>query len=398
MTNHNSAKPVGVMLKPGRERSVMMGNPWVFSGAAAAVRGESSPGAVCDIFAADETFLARGYINNQSKILCRILSRSQDQIDHAFIVARFREASELRKHLPETGTDAYRLVNAEGDYLPGLIIDRYGEGLAVQFLTAGMERLRDDVLKAIDDVFAPSFIVERSDTAARSEEQLPMRSGLIMGEVPSPLVIRENGLRFRVDPLQGQKTGFYLDQRDARQLARTYAGGRRVLNLFSYTGGFSVAAAAGGAAGVVSVDSSAPALDILKGNMSLNGYDDLPGNAVRADVFEYLNATHDQWDMILLDPPAFAQKKTSVDRAARGYKDINLRAIRRLAPGGVLMTFSCSHHIDVTLFRQIVFAAAADSGKRLQVIGRTGHGIDHPVNICHKEGEYLKGLVLRMPG
>jgi len=396
--NHGAERPLSLILKPGRERSVLMGNPWVFSGAAAAIRGEANPGAICDVYAADGTFLARGYINQNSKILCRIISRSQEQIDRSFLAERFREAQALRSSLPGSGTDAYRLVNAEGDYLPGLIIDRYGDGVVVQFLTAGMELLRDEVLAAINDVFAPSFIVERSDTGARSEEHLPSRSGMIAGDIPSPLSIRENGLLFRVDPLQGQKTGFYLDQRDARYMARQYAGGRRVLNLFSYTGGFSIAAAAGGAAEVFSVDSSGPALDIVHENKSMNGYDGLPGGIVRADVFEYLNAASDQWDMIVLDPPAFAQKKTAVDRAARGYKDINLRAIRRLAPGGILMTFSCSHHIDVTLFRQIVFAAAADSGKRIQVIGLTGHGIDHPVDICHKEGEYLKGLVLRMPG
>jgi 23S rRNA (cytosine1962-C5)-methyltransferase len=241
-------------------------------------------------------------------------------------------------------------------------------------------------------------IRDSSDTGARAEEHLPMRTGVVAGNVPSLLNIQENGLKFRIDPLQGQKTGFYLDQRDARQMARHFAEGRRVLNLFSYTGGFSVAAAAGGSTEVVSVDSSGPALDMLHENMSLNGYGALPGAAIRADVFEYLNTSSEQWDMIVLDPPAFAQKKTSIDRAARGYKDINLRAIRRLAPGGILMTFSCSHHIDTTLFRQIVFAAASDTGKRVQVIGRTGHGIDHPVDICHKEGEYLKGLVLRIPG
>ena len=231
--------------------------------------------------------------------------------------------------------------------------------------------------------------------SARADEGLSQSSGVISGAVDCPVEIREHGLRYLVDVLHGQKTGFFLDQRDSRFMIRRYARGKRVANLFSYTGGFSVAAAATGATQVLSVDSSGPALELARRNMELNT-PDAKAEFDKADVFAWLGEQANKWDIIVLDPPAFATKKSAVERAARGYKDLNLRALKLLAPGGILFTYSCSHQIDPMLFRQIVYAAAADAGVDAQVIAQTGHSADHPFNICHIEGEYLKGLVLRL--
>ena len=300
-----------------------------------------------------------------------------------------------RDGILDRDTDACRLVSSEGDFLPGLVVDRYGSGLVLQVLTAGMERFRGGIIGVLEEMLAPSFIVERSDVASRLEEGLAERLEVARGAVSGPVEILESGLRFCADVLHGQKTGFYLDQRESRRMMRGLARGRRVLDLFSYTGGFGVYAAAGGAAAVTFVDSSGPALELARENMALNGFERVPAEYVRTDAFRYLNDANGRWDMIIIDPPAFAVKKAQVDQAARGYKDLNLRALGLLAPGGVLASYSCSHHIGPELFRQIVYAAVADSGCPAQVIARTSHPPDHPFDICHREGEYLKGIVLR---
>jgi len=383
-----------VALKPGKERPVLNGNPWIFSGSVARIGGYDFPGQLCDIVTSGGDFLAVGYVNKESKITCRVLSREQRTIDRDFLDGRIMRAVKLRSMVIPENTDAYRIINSEGDFLPGLIVDRYGRGIVIQILTQGMERLKSDILMILEDRLKPDFIVERSDTGQRFEEGLEANVGVLLGDITSPVEIVENGLRFRVDVLNGQKTGFYLDQRDSRFLVRRFSAGKRVLNLFSYTGGFSVAAASSGAVSVTSVDSSGPALEIARENMELNGYGDVPGDYVREDVFRFLNRCRDRYDIVILDPPPFARRKSAVDQAARGYKDINMRALSLLTDGGVLATFSCSHHVTPALFRQIVYSAVSDAGLSARLLIQTGHPMDHPFNISHIEGEYLKGLLL----
>ena len=385
-----------ITLKKGRERAVIGGSPWIFSGSVKTIGDAAEPGQPCYVFTADGSFLGTGYVNPYSSIPCRMLSRQKVIVDGTLIHDRIASAMALRKRVISPDTTGYRVVNSEGDFLPGLIIDRYGECIVVQFLTQGMEHFRDDVLTEIDRLLTPTSIVERSDTTHRREENLPTVCGVISGNYSGPVEILEHGMRLLVNPLDGQKTGFYLDQRDARHVVRALCGGKSVLNLFSYTGGFSVAAAYGGATSVTSVDTSAPALELACSNMALNGFDPLPTEYVREDVFSYLNHAQNTWDVIVLDPPAFANRKAVVDTAARGYKELNLKALKLVSPGGILATFSCSHHINTDLFGKIVFGAATDAGRNVQIIGKTGHPADHPVNIGHREGEYLKGTILRV--
>jgi 23S rRNA (cytosine1962-C5)-methyltransferase len=290
-----------------------------------------------------------------------------------------------------------RLVNSEGDLLPGLVVDRYAGVLVLQVQTAGMERLLDRVVDILDARLSPQSIYERSDIPVRREEDLPMRKRLLRGaDLPTEIEITENGLRYGVSPESGQKTGFFLDQRDNRSRVRARAGGRRVLNCFAYTGGFGIASRAGGATAVTSVESSEPAIAMMQRNFERNGFD--PGELVHGDAFDFLRRKHAEgarWDLVVLDPPAFAKRKQQVDGALRGYKEINRQAIELLAPGGELFTFSCSQAIDMVTFRGVLFAAAAEAGIRIQVLDRLGAPLDHPVALAHAEGEYLKGLHLR---
>ncbi len=385
-----------VHLKPGREKSVLNRNPWVFSGAVDRIEGYAERGQPAVIVSSRDEFLAAGYVNPDSRIPCRILAWEPVPIDGALVETRMRSAFQSRAEILGPDTDSCRLVNSEGDFLPGLVVDRYGGGVVIQILTAGMERFRTDITDILGRLLAPTFIVERSDVSSRRDEGLDARLEILKGTIDGPVVIRENGLSFRVDMLRGQKTGFYLDQRESRSLIGALARGRKVLNLFSYTGGFGVYAAKGGAVSVTSVDSSAPALDLARDNMALNGFEALPAGYIRADVFSYLNDAPEGWDLAIIDPPAFASRKAQVEQAARGYKDLCLRTLRRMAHGGVLAAFSCSHHVDAELFGQIIYAAVADSGRSAQVIARISHAPDHPFDICHREGEYLKGIVLRI--
>jgi 23S rRNA (cytosine1962-C5)-methyltransferase len=387
-----------VILKHGREKSLRNRNPWVFSSAVERIEGLEKNGQACEIYSIDGDFLAMGYVNADSKIVSRVLSWEPASPDSEFLENRLRTAISFRQHILNEKTNACRLVNSEGDFLPGLIVDRYNECIVIQILTAGMELLRAELFDILERLIAPSSILERSDTSSRREEGLQERIEFVRGTNLPMVEILENGLRFRVDILRGQKTGFYLDQRTSRNFIRQYVSGKRVLNLFSYTGGFSIASAASGAAWVSSVDTSGPALDLLKENMSLNGLENIPGETVKIDVFRYLNNEEASWDVVILDPPAFASKKAQVEQAARGYKDLNMRALRKIREDGILATFSCSHHISPTLFRQIVYSAVTDSGRSAQVIAQTAHAQDHPFDICHREGEYLKGLFLRITG
>jgi 23S rRNA (cytosine1962-C5)-methyltransferase len=386
-----------VTVKKGREKPVVNGHPWIFSGSIHKVDGEALPGASCIVKDPGGVVLGHGYYNATSSITVRMLTKGDEPFTDERLRRRIERAIAARRDLLRTpDTDSCRLVNAEGDFLPGLVVDSYAGGLCVQLLTAGMERLRPAVLSALGNLLSPRFIFERSDTEARKREGLLPGEGLLQGDLSGPLVVRENGLRFGVDLAGGQKTGFFFDQRVNRMLVRAYAKGARCLDCFSYSGAFALNMATAGAASVTSVDLSKNAGEWQKKNRSLNGFDLQKNEFICADVFNYLRKTDGRFDLVVLDPPKFAPHPSDVPKAARGYKDINLIALRKIEPGGTLFTFSCSNAVDTKLFRQIVFAAAADAKREVQLIHQLSAGPDHPVNIAHPEGEYLKGLALRV--
>lgn len=390
-----------VRLKPGRERPLRRRHPWVFSGAIRNVESgleDGGLGVVCDT---SGSALACGYYNSRSQIRVRVLTWDAGEVvDDALFERRIRIAWQGRARLG-TGdaTNAYRVVNAESDLLPGLVVDRYGDWVAVQFLTRGIERWKEPVLSAIESLLRPSGIYERSDVDVRRKEGLREVTGVARGAVPPDLVeVRENGLCFWVDLKNGQKTGFYLDQRENRSRVAAFSSGREVLNCFSYTGGFGVYAARAGASRIVNVDTSAQALDLADRNRELNGLT-TPQELVEGDVFQVLRQFRDQgrrFDLVVLDPPKFATSAAQVAAATRGYKDINLLALQLLRPEGILATFSCSGLVPPDLFQKVVFGAAVDARREVQILERLSQSSDHPVLLSFPEGEYLKGLLCRV--
>lgn len=391
------ALPV-LRLKSERSKSARAGHPWLFSGAFEALP-DLEPGSLCRVEDENGKFVAVGYANVKRSLAVRILAWHEIDSVQTLLEQRIDAAITLRQSLIPSGTDAYRLVASEGDLLSGLVVDRYAGVLVVQVQTAGMDRLRDRVVEILQARLHPRTIFERSDIPVRREEELPMRKGVLAGEpLPEVVEIQELGLRYGVQPDAGQKTGFFLDQRDNRARVRARAAGRRVLNCFAYTGAFGIAAQAGGAAAVTSVESSEPALAMLRGNSERNGFD--AGEVVHGDAFDFLRdrqRSGAKYDLVILDPPAFAKKRHQLEAAVRGYKEINRQALELLAPGGELFTFSCSQYVDVVEFRRMAFAAAAEAGVQVQVLDRLGAPADHPVALAHAEGEYLKGLHLRRP-
>jgi 23S rRNA (cytosine1962-C5)-methyltransferase len=384
-----------VLLKPGRDFSVRAGHPWIFSGAIARVDGDAVAGAVAEVVASDGRVLGSGTWNPGQSIAVRMVTRGAQPIDAALVRERIADALALRRLV--TGTDALRLVNGEGDRLPGLVVDRYADFLVCQFITAGADALKPMVVDALVELVAPRGIWERSEGSVRTAEGLPRTCGLLAGEEPpDEITITESGRLHVVDVRGGQKTGFFLDQRPNRDLTATLASGRRVLNLFAYTGGFSVAAARGGASHVVSVDSSAAALAHAEAAWRLNGLAPDAADFVRADVFEYVRGDVPPSDLVILDPPPFARRRADRERARAGYKDVNLRALRVAAPGGLVLTFSCSQHVAAGDWEDAIAAAAADAGRWCRMLARLGPGIDHPQALAHPEGRYLKGLLLRV--
>jgi 23S rRNA (cytosine1962-C5)-methyltransferase len=384
-----------LVLKPGREKSVLRRHPWIFSGAIERVAGEPETGATVAVRSADGAFLAWAAYSPRSQIRTRVWSWDERAPpDEAFL--RARVAAAIARRAPLAGvTDAVRLVHAEADGLPGVVCDRYA-GLAVfQFASAGAERWREPIVEAVLEATGCAAAYERSDLDVRSLEGLPPRSGLIRGPLAEPTVtITERGLRYRVDVAGGQKTGFFLDQRANRGRVRALAAGRDVLDCFCYTGGVTLNALAGGARSALSIDSSAAALELARENARLNGLD---GEWVEADVFAALRRLRDErrgFDLIVLDPPKFAPTAAHAERAARAYKDINLLALKLLRPAGLLVTFSCSGGVSPELFQKIVAGAAADAGADVRVVERLQADEDHPVTLAFPEGEYLKGLVL----
>lgn len=395
-----------VFLKKGRDKAVRNRHPWVFSGAVGRVEGQPQEGEVVVVRDAAGAFLARGYLNTRSQIVVRLLSWDEDeQIDEAFWARRIVGTIARRQALAaDPETTAYRLVHAEADLLPGLIVDLYGDHLVVQCLTLGIAQRRAVIVEALAQAVSPASslagIYERSDVDVREREGLPPATGLLYGEAPpAELEILEHGHRFRVDLARGQKTGFYLDQRENRRALARYAQGGEVLDAFAYSGGFSVYAAHAGARSITLLDASDEALDLARRNLALNGLDGTEIAYHRGDVFEMLRLYRDQgrfYDRIVLDPPKFAPTRRHVERASRAYKDINLLAIKLLRPGGILFTFSCSGGVDAGLFQKILFGASVDAGRDVQVLERLAQGTDHPVLLSFPESSYLKGLICRV--
>jgi len=386
-----------VFLKPGREASLLRGHPWLFSGAVSSVEGRPEPGDVVVAVTHKGESLALGFYNPRCDIVFRLLTTDVNEtIDERFWLRKIRTAIKLRGKVIPWETTAYRLINAEGDGMPGLIVDRYDPYLVFSMATAGMEKCRPMILDTLLSELKPAGIHERSEGRSRHMEGLEDHIGCAHGNCPGTTEITENSLRFKVDMIAGQKTGFFLDQRSNRQLVERLSDGETVLNGFSYTGAFSVYCARGGAKRVISIDSSEAANEMARWNLEGNGFSPQDHPVIRGDVFTYLREGDETFDVIILDPPAFARSKKDVAKAARAYKDINLQAIRRIRDGGFLVTFSCSNYIDEDLFGKIVAGAVRDAGKTARLLQTLGPGPDHPVNLAHQEGRYLKGLLLHI--
>ena len=387
-----------VYLKSGKEESLKRFHPWIFSGAIAYAEGEPEEGEVVDVYTSKKEFIACGHFQIGS-IAVRVLSFAQETVDHAFWVRKLESARALRVALGLIGnpqTDTYRLVHGEGDNLPGLIIDIYGSTAVMQAHSAGMHVCRQEIADALIQVMGDTV----RNIYYKSETTLPFKADLLAKENgfikggSTDNVAMENGLRFHVDWLKGQKTGFFVDQRENRYLLERYASGRNVLNMFCYTGGFSFYAMRGGAKLVHSVDSSAKAIDLTNENVKLNFPDDPRHQAYAEDAFKFLDRMGDQYDLIILDPPAFAKHRDALRNALRGYTKLNAKAFEKIRPGGILFTFSCSQVVTKENFRNAVFTAAAQAGRSVRILHQLTQPGDHPVNIYHPEGEYLKGLVL----
>jgi 23S rRNA (cytosine1962-C5)-methyltransferase len=388
-----------LVLKKGREKSLRRRHPWVFSGAVEKVSGKPGAGDTVAVLSADGKPLAKAAYSPRSQIRARVWTFADEEVDVAFFRARLEQAIALRAALPASRhTNALRLVHGESDGLPGLIVDRYADVLVAQFLAAGVERWREPILDLLAELTACAAIFERSDAEVRALEGLQPRVGFFRGNRnASRCPIVEYGLNFRVDVEQGQKTGFFLDQRENRQRVRDLAAGREVLDGFSYTGGFSIAALAGGAARVTAIESSAAALEVARDNLAANPLDAARIEFVQGDVFGELRRLRDRgarFQLVVLDPPKFAPTAAQARNAARAYKDINLLALKLLAPGGLLATFSCSGGVSAELFQSIVAGAALDAGAHARIIERFGAAADHPVALEFPEGEYLKGLLI----
>ena len=393
------SQAVKLVLKSGKEQSLMRLHPWIFSGAIKEITGNPSDGDLVEVFSNHGEYLATGHYQPGS-IMVRILSFKQEEIDQTFWTKRIVEAWELRKRIglacnPET--TVFRLVNGEGDFLPGLIIDYYNGTAVLQAHSAGMYYQIEKIAKALKEI--PGF--QLNCIYNKSESSLPFKAGIgskgeyIFGK-PENKEVKEYNNTFRIDWVEGQKTGFYIDQRESRKLVGEYSNGKKVLNMFCYTGGFSVYALRSGAELVHSVDGSKQAIDLTKINIDLNFPGDNRHSAFVMDAFNFLDQNEQDYDLIILDPPAFAKHQNALNNALQGYKKLNKKAIERINPGGIIFTFSCSQAVSRENFRKSVFTAAANTGRKVRILYQLSQPADHPVSIYHPEGEYLKGLVLEV--
>lgn len=399
MTDNYDGSITTLFLRRGKSESLKRFHPWVFSGAIAGANGKLNEGDVVRIVSNENELMGYGHYQIGS-IAVRMLTFKEEKIDHAFWVTRLSEALRLRKTLQLTGradNNIYRLVHGEGDRLPGLVIDVYGKTAVMQAHSVGMHMSREQIADAL--IEASEGLIEnvyyKSETTLPFKADLHQENGFLRGHDEGNVAV-ENGLKFHIDWLRGQKTGFFVDQRENRSLLEHYAKGRNVLNMFCYTGGFSVYAMRGGANLVHSVDSSAKAIDLTRANAEMNFPGDARHEAFAEDAFKFLEQAGSNYDLIVLDPPAFAKHKDALPRALKGYTRLNAIAFRKIKPGGIVFTFSCSQAVNKDQFRLAVFTAAAQSGRHVRILHQLHQPADHPINIYHPEGEYLKGLVLEV--
>lgn len=389
MTNKRS----GVVLKPGKDKAIRQRHHWIFSGAVQELP-LFEDGELLPVYAASGDLLGSGYFNKRSGIIGRMVTFDAAS-PLAAIEQRLREAIALRNRLFDSNlTNAYRLVNGEGDGLPGLVVDRYNDVLVMQISTKGMECIKSTLVQYLDQACKPRAIYEKSILPSRKEEGLKDQQGWLKGEPLEEIEIRENNQRFLVRFEKSQKTGFFLDHREMREWIKSLSFQKRILNAFSYSGGFSVYALAGQASHVDSVDISDEAIQLAKRNVELNGFQSASSRFFCEDVFQFLRQNPLNYDLVILDPPAFAKKQKDIVPACRGYKDINRLAIQKMPPHSLLLTCSCSHYVDEELFQKVLFQAALEAGRFVRVIGRHRLAPDHPINLFHPESDYLKSLLL----
>jgi len=393
---------VEIKLKKGKEKAVLQRHPWVFSGAVDKIKGKADNGDVVKVLDNSGDFLAYGYFNDQSRVAVRLIEWNEEtKIDEDWYEQKINQAVAARADLLKAeDTNALRLIFSEADFLPGLIVDKYADFLSVQILSTGIEKAKDIIIDKLCKALNPTGIFDRSDATARTHEGITAENGLLWGEAPAEFIaVKENGITYHINIAEGQKSGFYCDQRDNRLLLAAYAKGKSVLDCFSYSGGFSLNAMQNGASEVTSVDSSALAIETLKQNIELNKFVKHKHTAIQSDVNKQLRAFKEEgkkFDIVVLDPPKYAPSRSALDRAARAYKDLNRLGMLLLEPGGLLATFSCSGAVDIETFKQIIAWAALDAGKEVQIIKQFSQPEDHPVRISFPEGEYLKGLLLRV--
>lgn len=393
---------VEIKLKKGKEKAVLQRHPWVFSGAVDKIKGKADNGDVVKLIDSSGDFLAYGYFNDQSRVAVRLIEWNEEtQIDEDWYEQKINQAVAARADLLKAkDTNALRLIFSEADFLPGLIVDKYADFLSVQILSTGIEKAKDIIIDKLCKALNPTGIFDRSDATARTHEGITAENGLLWGEAPAEFIaVKENGITYHINIAEGQKSGFYCDQRDNRLLLAAYAKGKSVLDCFSYSGGFSLNAMKNGASEVTSVDSSALAIETLKQNIELNKFVKHKHTALQSDVNKQLRAFKEEgkkFDIVVLDPPKYAPSRSALDRAARAYKDLNRLGMLLLEPGGLLATFSCSGAVDIETFKQIIAWAALDAGREVQIIKQFSQPEDHPVRISFPEGEYLKGLLLRL--
>ncbi|MGE5196412.1 MAG: class I SAM-dependent rRNA methyltransferase [Anaerolineae bacterium] len=385
-----------VILRPGKEKSLLSRHPWIFSGAILSLPS-CDQGEILPVYSSDGRFLAQAYFHSSQSIAGRVLSFTDEPVFET-IKKRLMAAFEMRSLLFDPAvTNAYRLINSEGDGLPGLVVDRYGDVLVIQINTVGMERLKSFIVDELRRLTQPIAMYEKSDSSARLQEGLPIIRELLEGveKVEKKSVgILENGLQFYVSILQGQKTGFFLDQRQMRKQVETMSRDLRVLNCFSYSGGFSMYALRGGAKSVTSVDCCEKALQLAEKNTELNGFDRAHHHLFQEDVFDFLRKNPLPYDLVILDPPAFVKKRADIAAGCKGYKEINRTALEKMPPKSFLITSSCSYHVDENLFQQLIFQAALEAGRNVNILSRHQHAADHPVSVYHPEGNYLKSFIL----
>ncbi|MEO6520732.1 MAG: class I SAM-dependent rRNA methyltransferase [Mucilaginibacter sp.] len=394
---------IDVILKKGKEKAVQHKHPWVFSGAIEKVKGKPANGDIVRLLNAKGEFMAYGFYNDQSRVALRLLEWDEAvTVDEAWWRRKIGIAVAARQYILQPGvTDTCRLIFSESDYLPGLIVDKYADHLSLQILTSGIENIKPVIIDELQKLLNPASIFDKSDASSREHEGLqPSAGGLLAGNQPPELVeVIENGIRYGINIAEGQKSGFYCDQRDNRHVLAGYAKDKNVLDCFCYTGGFTLNAFKQGAKSVTSVDSSALAIETLKSNLALNGFADKDQRSIQSDVNKQLRKFREDgemFDIVILDPPKYAPSRSALDRAARAYKDLNRLGMLILNPGGLLATYSCSGAMDMTTFKQIIAWAALDAGKQVQFIHQFCQPGDHPVSATFPEGEYLKGLLCRV--